>query len=201
MHPAYFAVVMATGIVSVAIELLGGHPVAVVLFALNVPLYLTIWGLTVARIVRHPQKVSADLHHHGRSVGFFTAVPSTSVLGSQFLLIGGNVPAAAALWGRSGNGCWILVRLPDYPNDPAHRTLVAEAVKAVSRRYSDPEVVIDTATVNPARLMGLPGTIKAKGSPRPERPWRPVTLDGMGRGLGGRCVGPPADGGGSGLPG
>jgi len=99
MHPAYFAVVMATGIVSVATELLGGHVVAVVLFALNVPFYLTIWGLTVARVVRHPHKVADDLRHHGRSVGFFTAVPSTSVLGSQFLLIGGNVPAATVLWG------------------------------------------------------------------------------------------------------
>ena len=26
--------------------------------------------------------------------------------------------AASALWGRSGNGGWILVRLPDYPNVP-----------------------------------------------------------------------------------
>jgi hypothetical protein len=88
--------------------------------------------------------------------------------------------AAAALWGCSGNGCWILVRLPDYPNDATHRGLVAEATRVIAGRYSDAEVVIDTATVNPARLIGLPGTIKAKGSARPERPWRPVTLDGVG---------------------
>src|SRR5687767_7642996 len=80
MHPAYFAAVMATGIVSVATELLGAHWLAVALFALNVPLYVAIWALTVARIVRHPERVVADLRHHGRSVGFFTAVPSTSVL-------------------------------------------------------------------------------------------------------------------------
>lgn len=91
--------------------------------------------------------------------------------------------AAAALWGRSGNGCWILVRLPDYPNDPAHRRLIAEATGLIAGRHSDARVVIDRATVNPARLIGLPGTIKAKGSPRPERPWRPVTLDGIGEGL------------------
>src|SRR5687768_11736848 len=82
MHPAYFAAVMATGIVSVAAELLGAHWLAVALFALNVPLYVAIWALTLARIVRHPDRVVADLQHHGRSVGFFTAVPSTSVLGS-----------------------------------------------------------------------------------------------------------------------
>src|SRR5205814_635808 len=25
--------------------------------------------------------------------------------------------ARAAIWGQSGNGAWLLVRLPDYPND------------------------------------------------------------------------------------
>lgn len=90
--------------------------------------------------------------------------------------------AASALWGSSGNGAWILVRLPDYPNDPPHRALVAEAVGAIARSYSDAAVLIDTATVNPARLIGLPGTLKAKGSDRPGRPWRLVTLDGAGPG-------------------
>ena len=88
--------------------------------------------------------------------------------------------AASALWGCSGNGAWVLVRLPDYPNDPPHRAL-GGGVGAVSRASTAmPSVLIDTATVNPARLISLPGTLKAKGSPRPERPWRFVTLDGMG---------------------
>jgi hypothetical protein len=88
--------------------------------------------------------------------------------------------AKSALWGCSGNGAWILVRLPDYPNDPSHRALVAQAVRAIARKYSDVSVIIDTATVNPARLISLPGTIKAKGSSQPDRPWRMVTLDGTG---------------------
>lgn len=98
MHPAYFGAVMATGIVSIATELLGAHAVAIALFALNLPLYVAIWALTLARIFRHPDRIVADLRHHGRSVGFFTAVPSTSVLGSQFLIIGDSVSLAAALW-------------------------------------------------------------------------------------------------------
>src|SRR4029079_3275247 len=40
----------------------------------------------------------ADLLHHGRSVGFFTAVAATCVLGTQCLLVGGAVRAAVALW-------------------------------------------------------------------------------------------------------
>jgi hypothetical protein len=88
--------------------------------------------------------------------------------------------ANSALWGCSGNGAWILVRLPDYPNDPFHRDLVVQTVRKISGKYTDAAVQIDQATVNPARLIGLPGTLKAKGSPRPDRPWRVVTLDGMG---------------------
>jgi hypothetical protein len=89
--------------------------------------------------------------------------------------------AASALWGCSGNGAWILVRLPDYPNDPTHRELVKEVVRLLADKYNDGDVIIDTATVNPARLISVPGSIKAKGSPLPERPWRFVTLDGAGQ--------------------
>lgn len=88
-----------------------------------------------------------------------------------------------AFWGSSGNGSWILARLPDYPNDPAHGALVRDAVAFFDRTYSDQAVRIDPASTNPARLIGLPGLVKAKGSNRPERPWRRATLDGVGQEL------------------
>jgi tellurite resistance protein TehA-like permease len=98
MHPAYFAMVMATGIVSIASLLLGFGSVARVLFWLNAVFYLVLWLLTLFRCARYPQKVRADLLHHGRSVGFFTTVAATCVLGSQFLIIAGSWSVAAALW-------------------------------------------------------------------------------------------------------
>ena len=88
--------------------------------------------------------------------------------------------AASGAWGCSGNGAWILVRLADYPNDSRHAALLVEALGALDRKFSDNIVRIDTATANPARLIGLPGTLKAKGCNRPDRPWRRVTLDGWG---------------------
>lgn len=88
-----------------------------------------------------------------------------------------------AAWGSSGNGSWILVRLPDYPRDPVHQMLVRDAVAFFDRNYSDQAVKIDPASTNPARLISLPGTVKAKGSNRPERPWRKATLEGLGAGL------------------
>jgi tellurite resistance protein TehA-like permease len=98
LHPAYFALVMATGIVSLACELLGLHPIAIVMFALNLGFYPLLWVLTIARVIRHPDRVKADFVHHGRAVGFFTTVAATCVLGSQCLVIGDSVSAALVLW-------------------------------------------------------------------------------------------------------
>ncbi len=98
MPPAYFALVMATGIVSIACQLLGYTLLARGLFYLNVPAYAALWMLTVMRMVRHRERVLADVTSHGRAVGFFTTVAATCVLGSQFLLIGGLWSIAASLW-------------------------------------------------------------------------------------------------------
>ena len=98
MHPAYFAMVMATGIVSLAAHVLGFRRLAGVLLAVNVLCAAVLVLLTLLRVARHTAKVAADFRHHGRAVGFFTTVAATSVLGSQVLLIAGAWHAAAALW-------------------------------------------------------------------------------------------------------
>ncbi|HKU37424.1 MAG TPA: tellurite resistance/C4-dicarboxylate transporter family protein [Polyangiales bacterium] len=98
MHPAYFALVMATGIVSIAAQLLGWRVIAWVLYPLNVGFYAVLWVLTVLRCIRHRDRVIADLLHHGRSVGFFTMVAATSVLGSQSLVVAGLDRFALACW-------------------------------------------------------------------------------------------------------
>src|SRR5689334_12186641 len=87
MHPSYFAMVMATGIVSIASHLLGLEAIGRILLWFNVVFYIVLWTLTVLRCVWYPQKVRADIFHHGRSVGFFTTVAGTCVMGSQFIVI------------------------------------------------------------------------------------------------------------------
>jgi tellurite resistance protein TehA-like permease len=98
MHPAYFAMVMATGIVSIACQLLGFVLIARALFGLNIVFYVALWVLTALRCARFPERVRADLLHHGRSVGFFTIVAGTCVLGSQFFVIGSAWSIAVVLW-------------------------------------------------------------------------------------------------------
>ena len=84
---------------------------------------------------------------------------------------------ASSLWGCSGNGAFLWVRLPDYPNDAAHKKLIARTLTALSSRYSDRVVEIDVKTKNPSRVGPLVGSWKTKGENTPERPWRLVTLD------------------------
>jgi len=108
MHPAYFALVMATGIVSIAAHLTSMPSIALALFILNIAFYAGLWALTAARIVRHRERMLADLLDHGRSVGFFTAVAATCVLGSQFLVLVGMWRISAALW-CAGIVLWALV--------------------------------------------------------------------------------------------
>jgi tellurite resistance protein TehA-like permease len=90
--------VMATGIVSVASFLMDLRWVGQLLFGLNIAFYVVLWALTLLRCSRFPNKVRDDLLHHGRSVGFFTMVAGTCVLGTQFLIIGKSWLIAAALW-------------------------------------------------------------------------------------------------------
>jgi len=98
MHPAYFALVMATGIVSIAAYLLVSAALARALLIFNLLAYPTIWALSLVRAVRHRAEVIADVIHHGRAVGFFTTVAATCVLGSQCLVVAAATRAAFALW-------------------------------------------------------------------------------------------------------
>ena len=98
LHPAYFAMVMATGIVSIAAQLLQMRMIAVSLGWLNLVVFATLWVLTLARLLYQGRRFFADLIDHNRSVGFFTMVAGSCVLGSQCLLVFENSQLARVLW-------------------------------------------------------------------------------------------------------
>lgn len=94
LPPASFGIVMATGIVSLACNAMGLQLVARALFMLNILLYVTIWSLHLARLLRYPHRVCSDACDHKHALGFFTAVAATGVLGVQCLLIArAQIPA------------------------------------------------------------------------------------------------------------
>ncbi|MDP3908816.1 MAG: tellurite resistance/C4-dicarboxylate transporter family protein [Gemmatimonadales bacterium] len=96
--PAYFALVMATGIVSIAAHVLGHEPVAWLLLGINVAAYLVLWALTLLRAARFFPRVLTDLGDHARGPGFFAIIAGTSVLGRQLELLTGASGAPIALW-------------------------------------------------------------------------------------------------------
>jgi len=103
LHPAYFAMSMATGVVAMASHLLGLLLIAKVLLGINVLVYPTLLGITVTRIVRHRARFIADASDHKRSVGLFTTVAATSILGSQFAVVGQNLSVGRwLLWPAVG---------------------------------------------------------------------------------------------------
>ena len=98
LHPAYFAMVMATGILAISCKLLGLEPLPQILFAINVPAYVVLWVLTIFRALRHPRPFLADFRSHQRAPGFFTTVAATAVIGVQLALQQQALDAARLLW-------------------------------------------------------------------------------------------------------
>ncbi len=104
MHPAYFALAMATGIVAIACHLLGLGEFAVALARINLVAYPTLLVLFIARAVMFRERVIADWRDHARAPGYFTVVAATGVLGTQAVLLHDGILAAKILW-------WICVAL------------------------------------------------------------------------------------------
>jgi len=98
LHPAYFAMVMATGIVAIASQLTGLRSLAVGLSWLNIAVFVVLWTLTLARALLFPLDFFHDLIDHKRGPGFFTIVAGTSVLGRQQIIIFGHYTVATAMW-------------------------------------------------------------------------------------------------------
>src|SRR6476660_4214114 len=88
LFPGYFAVVMATGIISIGSKLLGLPWIAMPLLWLNVAAYALLSVLLLARLTLYPGRVFSDLCDHNRGPGFFTVVAGTCVLGTQSLVVG-----------------------------------------------------------------------------------------------------------------
>lgn len=103
--PTSFAMVMATGIVSIAAHLLGYDLVGWLLLGINAVAWPALLAITLGRVLRYPRAVHDDMVDHSRGPGFLTLVAATAVLGSQlstYHVLPRVVPwllgLAAALW-------------------------------------------------------------------------------------------------------
>jgi hypothetical protein len=83
--------------------------------------------------------------------------------------------AEGAISGVSGNGCYILARAPAAPKAKVKRVL-AQLAEVYGKKGRD-AVHVDVNPCFTNAHIGLPGTLKCKGSSTVSRPFRLVTID------------------------
>lgn len=134
LHPGYFALVMATGIMSLAMTYHRVHALSVVLLWMAGSAYVLLVVLTVVRMVTARGEFMADLTDPSRGFAMFTFVAATCVVGTRlaadghyglaftllaigwvaWMVLGYVVPWTAVLGQavrpvlRSANGTWFI---------------------------------------------------------------------------------------------
>ena len=111
---------MATGIIAIAAGQQNLDWLADVLFAVAVAAYVVLAALLVARLLRYPRALIADLTSHAKGFAFLTVVAATNVVGSGAAVIHGWWDLAWALWYAS-LALWAVL---------AYATLIAVVIGA-----------------------------------------------------------------------
>jgi tellurite resistance protein TehA-like permease len=107
LYPGYFAIVMATGIVSEAVQAAGATSVSSVMLVLTIAGYLALCAAYGWRFARFRRQFLADAADPGKAFAFFTFVAGSDVLGSR-LAIDGHYGATATLLILAGLA-WVLL--------------------------------------------------------------------------------------------
>ncbi|HCU93869.1 MAG TPA: tellurite resistance protein permease [Actinobacteria bacterium] len=96
LFPGYFALVMATGIVSTAVALDGAATLSGAMVGLTIVCYLVLMVAYGWRLAAYPHQFLADAAEPRKAFAFFTFVAGSDVLGSR-LAADGHYGATAAL--------------------------------------------------------------------------------------------------------
>ena len=107
LAPGYFALVMASGIISVGMKLKGFELISTALLIVCIVGFVILLCLTVWRFVAYRGEMIEDLLDPGRAFGFFTFVAGTNVLGVRLGMEGAHA-ATALLLGVAGTA-WLLL--------------------------------------------------------------------------------------------
>ena len=108
LFPGYFALVMATGIISIACFLLGMQTISLVLLVVDIVAYFVLCLLLLLRLLLFLPRVEADIQDHVKGPGFFTVVAGTCVLGSALIIVLDRSGPAMWLW-FAGIVLWTII--------------------------------------------------------------------------------------------
>jgi tellurite resistance protein TehA-like permease len=107
LTPGYFALVMASGILSVGMHLEGYDVLSVVLLVVCATAFVVLLTLTAWRFVAYRAATTEDFLDPRRGFGFFTFVAGTNVLGVR-LGLDGHYGATAVLFALAGTA-WLVL--------------------------------------------------------------------------------------------
>jgi tellurite resistance protein TehA-like permease len=146
-HPAYFAMVMATGIMSIAFDAMAFTGISQALFRLNLVFYPILCILLVARVLLFRPNLTADLKTLHRSWLFLTFVVGTNTFGMQLIIFQRATDAACALWLIALAGWFICIYFIFFNLIPLRKKPAYEIVNGAA-------LLIIVSTVSMA-LLGL----------------------------------------------
>jgi tellurite resistance protein TehA-like permease len=159
LFPGYFALVMATGVISIACYLLAMPAIAHALVGVNWAAYIALWALTLLRVWHFPGKIVIDLSSHERAPGFFTIVAGTCVLGTQNAIVADAPEVAGALW-YLGVGLWCVVMYTFFT-----AVTIRERKPSLASGINGAWLIAAVATQS---IVVLKGTLGAASIPSPE---------------------------------
>lgn len=106
LSPGYFALVMATGIVSIGLHDVGAMALSVALMWIAAVAYAVLWVLFIWRAIAFPHHVRSDLRNPEIAFAYFTVVAGTDVLAVRLVQQGAVAPATILL--LVGAGLWFV---------------------------------------------------------------------------------------------
>ena len=107
LNPGYLALVMATGIVSKAMDLEGATGLSAVLLVIGIVAYVLLAAAYLWRLVRYRPEFLADMRDPHRAFAYFTVTAASDVLAAR--LAGDGHTAAAVVLLVIGIAAWLVL--------------------------------------------------------------------------------------------
>jgi tellurite resistance protein TehA-like permease len=126
LNPGYLALVMATGIMSVAMSEHGLPGLSLALLWLAAACYVVLVVLYAWRLVSYRADVAGDLRNPARAFGFFTIVAGTDVLGTRLAADGRDLAAFALLAAAGAAWLALVYLIPWLATLNGHGQVIAE---------------------------------------------------------------------------
>lgn len=108
LPPVYFALVMATGIISISCHLLGFELLSRLLFYLNIFQYGILFILSALKLALFSADVGKDFSDSNNAPSFLTFIAGSCVLGIQYTVLSKSYVPAIVLW-SAGFVAWLIV--------------------------------------------------------------------------------------------